>query len=341
MALFALVLLFVTDRREHPGRLWAVPLIVIAWANVHGSFFLGPLVLGLAWLEDLHDRQHRPHRTLVVAVVSMVAAFLTPLGPAVWGYAVGLTMNPEVTRRITEWQPTSVRDVAGLLFFGSVLAVVVLIARREKSTPWPTLLWLGAFFFIGVYAARGIAWWPLGAVAGIAGVLIVGPTGAAERREPTGTPILRRLNAVIAVTISVAGLALLPLWRPIDSRLNTPPALVDHAPPGITAELRTITRPGDHLFNPQPWGSWFEFALPEVRVAIDSRIELFPVDVWNAYDQVAAGADGWAERLEAWGVTIFVVSAGNEALTNRLAKAGWHQEYSDEDGVILLAPGRL
>ena len=38
------------------GRLWLVPVVVAVWANLHGSFFLGPLVLGLAWLEDLHDR---------------------------------------------------------------------------------------------------------------------------------------------------------------------------------------------------------------------------------------------------------------------------------------------
>ncbi len=56
MAIFAVVLLLVTDRREHPRRLWAIPLLMILWANVHGSFFLGPVVLGLAWLEDVHDR---------------------------------------------------------------------------------------------------------------------------------------------------------------------------------------------------------------------------------------------------------------------------------------------
>ena len=53
MACFALVLLLVADRREHPSRLWLVPVIVAIWANLHGSFFLGPLVVGLAWLQDV------------------------------------------------------------------------------------------------------------------------------------------------------------------------------------------------------------------------------------------------------------------------------------------------
>ena len=185
MALFAVVLLLVTDRRAHPGRLWAVPVIVLVWANVHGSFFLGPLVLGLAWLEDVHDRVPRPHRLLLIAVVSAAAACVTPFGPAVWAYAFGLSTNSEVTARITEWQPTSLRSIPGILFFGSALAVVALIARRGRTTPWPTLAWLAVFFLIGAYAIRGVAWWPLGAVAAIAGRA---RDGTGRRSGATGGP---------------------------------------------------------------------------------------------------------------------------------------------------------
>ncbi len=192
MAIFAVVLLLVVDRRSHPMRLWLVPLLVIAWANLHGSFFLGPLVLGLAWLEDLHDHDPGARRVLGIAIVSALAACLTPTGPFVWAYAVGLSTNPEVTRRITEWQPTSLRDVPGLLFFGSAMAVVVLIARRGKMTSWPTLAWLAVFFLIGTYAVRGFAWWPLAAAVAVAGRLLTEPEPVREPRlDP---PLIRRLN---------------------------------------------------------------------------------------------------------------------------------------------------
>ena len=46
MALFALTLLLVVDREAHPRRLWLVVPMAIVWANVHGSFFLAPAVLG-------------------------------------------------------------------------------------------------------------------------------------------------------------------------------------------------------------------------------------------------------------------------------------------------------
>ncbi len=340
MALFAVVLLLVTERRAHPSRLWAIPFLVLVWANVHGSFFLGPLVVGLAWLEDLHDHVPRPHRVLLVAVVSAMAACVTPFGPAVWVYAVGLSTNAEVTARITEWQTTSLRSIPGILFFSSALAVVVLIARRGRVTPWPTLAWLAVFFLLGAYAIRGVAWWPLGAVAAIAGVLVTGPVADEARPEVLGSPLMRRINLVVAGAIVLAGIALLPIWRPIEPGLDAPAGVVGIAPPGITTALRETAVPGDRLFNPQPWGSWFEFALPDLPVAIDSRIELFPPATWDAYENIVAGGDGWVAQLADWGVTMIVVEARETKMTDRLAAAGWRSVYADSDGSVMVAPAR-
>jgi hypothetical protein len=340
MVLLAVVLMLVVDRRSHPRRLWAVPVLVLIWANVHGSFFLGPLVLGLAWLEDVHDRVPTPHRALIVGVLSALAACVTPFGPAVWAYAIGLSVNPEVTSRITEWQPTSLRDVPGLLFFGSAVAVVVLIARRGRATGWPALAWLGVFFAIGAYAARGIAWWPFGAAAAVAGLLAWTASDEPPTPERPGTLLMRRLNVVVAAAIVLAGVALLPVWRTVDPGLEAPRGVVANAPPGITGALRDMIGPEDRLLNPQPWGSWFEFALPQLPVAIDSRIEFFPTEVWQAYDLVRNGLPGWETQLDTWAVTIAVVEAGNPALADRLAAIGWQSVHADADGSILVAPDR-
>ena len=134
--------------------------------------------------------------------------------------------------------------------------------------------------------------------------------------------------------------ALLPVWRPIDTGLGAPAGIVGDAPSGITAALRDLAGPNDRVFNQQAWGSWFEFALPHLPVAIDSRIEVFPVAVWDAYQGVLAGADGWERQLDDWGVTIAVVDADEDAFTTRLTSAGWRTVYTDDDGEILVAPDR-
>jgi hypothetical protein len=330
MACFALVLLLVADRRAHPGRLWLALIVIAAWANVHGSFFLGPAVLGLAWLEDVHDRVPRPHHALKVAIAGAAAACLTPFGPFVWTYAVGLSTNPEVTARIAEWQPTSLRAVPGILFFGSVLAVVLLIARRGRQVSWPTLATLTFFALIGTYAERGVAWWPPAAAAAIAGGHLL-----PSRPEPASAPSsIRRLNMVLAGVLTLAAVAALPVWRPVDPGTRVPAGLLTDAPPGLTAELRDLGESGDHVFHPQRWGSWFEYAIPDRLTAIDSRIEFFPPEVWRDYEGVAAGIDGWEARLDDWDVATVIVEVRDTAFAARLVEAGWRETHRDADGSL-------
>jgi hypothetical protein len=137
--------------------------------------------------------------------------------------------------------------------------------------------------------------------------------------------------------------ALLPIWRAQDPGLRAPTGVVGTAPPGITAALRGLVRQGDRLFSPQPWGSWFEFALPETPVFIDSRIELFPSQVWDDYDAITDGKADWQARLQRWEVTLVVAvdRLGALPLAGRLAAdPGWRQVYADEDGRIFVRSDR-
>jgi hypothetical protein len=309
-----------------------VPLLAIPWANVHGSFFLAPAVLGLAWLADLEQRAPNRPLSLVVAAVTVLACCVTPFGPSVWAYAIGLGANPEVTRRIIEWQPTTLRDVQGVVFYASALLVGAFLARRGRATPWSTLAWLGIFFVIGAYAVRGIAWWPLAAVAAVASLHEPIPEPATEPAEPR---VFRILNGVIVAVIALAAVALLPIWRPVDPATGAPQGTVSYAPSGITEALGNVARNGDRILNPQPLGSWFEFAVPDALVAIDSRIELFAPEVWADYERVMAGVEGWEAIVEEWGVTIAVVDAKNTGLHDRLTAAGWIEIYADDEGAVL------
>ena len=91
--------------------------------------------------------RRRPARrtTLAVLALSAAATCVTPFGPEVWRYAVGLSTNPTIARLISEWQRTSPLTGLGILFYGSVLlaALVVVRAHRRGRTIEPgRLLWI-------------------------------------------------------------------------------------------------------------------------------------------------------------------------------------------------------
>lgn len=330
MALFALTVWLTVSRHAHPRRLWLVPLIVVAWVNVHGSFFMAPLLLFLIWLQDRHDRRPSSRRTLSVAVASLAATLVNPFGFAAWSYVFGLTTNPVVTRFIQEWEPPVVRDITGAGFFASALAVAAFLAVRGKKTPWPTLLLLGAFFAIGLFAVRGIFWWAIVAPPVVAGLLGVEPQRAREDERNV-------LNTAIAVVLVALGISFLPGLRERNPLARAGPLLSD-APSGVTANLRELLQPGERVFVPQRWGSWFELQLPQNPVSVDARIEVIPESAWRDYVTVSFAQEGWQDVLDRWRVDVVVAS--REQQRNLIpAISGdpdWRLEYSDSEGLVFV-----
>ena len=66
--LFAAVLAILAWRDRRPRLVWLIPLLVLAWANLHGSFFLGPAAVVVALLDDLLARGAGVRRLLIVLV---------------------------------------------------------------------------------------------------------------------------------------------------------------------------------------------------------------------------------------------------------------------------------
>jgi hypothetical protein len=156
-------------------------------------------------------------------------------------------------------------------------------------------------------------------------------------------PAARAANAALLIALVLGAAALLPAWRAVDPDLGlgAPQGLLAQAPPGITRELRTIARTDDRVWNPQPWGSWLELAVPAARVAFDSRIELVPAALWADHDAVIGVRPDWAAILDRWGVTIVVVSQEQIALRDALgASSGWRRVQQDGDGAIFVRADR-
>ena len=96
------------------------------------------------------------------------------------------------------------------------------------------------------------------------------------------------------------------------------------------------------MFAPQTWGSWFEWAVPDARYFVDSRIELFPAEVWRDYRAIVAG-DGALDLLAEWKVQAVVVSPDEPVLREALdGSEAWVRLHADDDGelYLLLGPER-
>jgi hypothetical protein len=346
IALFAVVLLLVAVRDRHPRAYLLAPLVVVAWANIHGSFVLGPLVLGYAWAEDLLAGRPGATRSLVVFIAGTLATLVNPYGAGVWLYAVGIGANPGVTQLVTEWQRTSPLRMPGALLYPAAIAALVLLVRGRSRVSLPGWGLALVLTLMAIWAERGVAWWAIGMVYLLGGVLAETTPRRSQPVEgvppPTAEPGLSaeylrqararrasRLNGAIAVLLGLLILVALPWWRPADP-LTGRVGLLSYAPSGLAAAVRDSADTGTRVVVPQTWGSWFEWAAPQALYFVDSRFELFPPAVWADFAVITSGGDAAAAMLDRWGVDVVAVAAGAPR------PSGWTVLVEDADGAVLV-----
>jgi hypothetical protein len=155
-----------------------------------------------------------------------------------------------------------------------------------------------------------------------------------SRTERPASPANTALAGVLALV--VVG-ALVP-WLQGGSREFPSTRLLKDAPPGVTASLERVLRPGEAFFNAQRWGSWFELALPGHPVFSDSRIEVIPDRAWEDNTTVSHGAAGWQQILDRWGIRVLAVSPTQQAglLPHMSLDPRWRRVYAGTDGLVFL-----
>lgn len=226
-AFFALELLVLTLARRRRAWLFALPPLMLVWANVHGSFLLGLVLIGLEVVWSVLPASNRRVRVmqrlptravLLTLLAATAAAFVNPRGPGLLAYAFHVSLAPQLTAQISEWQSPNFHSLLMLaLIIGPAVALVGVLAFAEAPVAIEDLCLWALMFLATLHAVRflpylGIAWggmaarwkpirretiraslltWPLAAVVALA--MLAGPhppAGAVERGSgPLGAPV--------------------------------------------------------------------------------------------------------------------------------------------------------
>jgi hypothetical protein len=310
---------------ERGRRLWMLPALSLVWANCHGGYFLGWLVVGAYTAEALLRRAADRWQWLAAGLATVVISGANPNGFGALAAVLRYRQSP-LQASLIEWSPASLWGspyAFDLLLYGAALAMIL---SRKRVGPADWLL-------AGAFAAASLAAFRNEMLMGVLAPILIADYFPWKRSLP-------RLARYAACAVLVAGLA----WGAGSGRFFQLRAADWRFPVEAVRFLQEHGIRGP-LFNTYEYGGYLIWQ--GERVFIDGRA--LSEQVFQDYRVILGSPPGDAARarmLEHYGVTAIVVNAFEynsgtlyplvTSVTSSASDAGWHLIFEDPQALVFV-----
>ena len=346
-----LFLLAIYSYRRQPNNGWfAVFLLgMLVWVNSHGSFPVGLLMIGIWFADELYrfwksrrKGTFEPLNQLIVPGFTMVLStsicLVNPRGENVLDYLITMATNQIVQNSVPEWAPPSITSPIGILYFSGILITALILAISQRRPTFFQLATFLAFALLGIRTTRGVIWFGLT----IAPILASHLSTIIEQKSKNPSVHIYRLrwmaiNLSILVILFILAMVSLPWLRGIVPKSPEGRTFLTHDTPVEATQYLVDEHLPGRLFNDIAFGSYLIWAAqPNYQVFVDTRIELFPPDIWHHYQIISNSLPGWENVIENYDIQTFMLNPiAQEPLAHELKLSSkWRLIYSDNDAWI-------
>jgi hypothetical protein len=311
---------------------YLLPPLFAVWVNSHGSFFLGIVVLALVlatgWLDVTAGLlQSRPFdltqgKTLLrAAALSVAALFANPVGIDLLAYPLRTIFDSRLQLdAVTEWQKLSFDDVRafGLLGLSGAILLIALVRRTVLYIDEAALL--AVAFLMAILHQRLLFAWGI-----IAAPILC--RQLADTWEPQARDRIL-LNAILICAALGTAFAAFPTRDALVSQVNR------GNPVGAVDFIRRTHLTG-RMLNEYVYGGYLSWALPEQKVFIDGRGDVYAwTGVFADYGRWATLRNDPNQLLDNYRIDWCLLSQSSPLARVMRYLPGWSEKYSDTQSVI-------
>ena len=324
---FALLIVLIRAARAGSDRaLYAIPPLIVLWANLHGSFALGVVLVAL---EGAVAQPSRRRAFLSVAIGSFLATLLTPSTIGTWSAPAFHLLHPP--RQIQEWSVPDVTTPPGAIFFVAIAATIAtaFFARTRTAREGVVLL---PVLFVSLIATRQLPFFAIVAAPYLAahgGDAIGEIAGLLHLPTPRFAPVTRWPGrAADAAALAVGAIVLA-----VAAATGTPaPALA-----GFPTSAVPALRSGPGLLNQYDWGGYLIANAPGTPVFVDGRLTPYLSGVLNDYSTVVGVHPGWRDVIARRGIRQILVRP-TDPVAVRARDLGWPIRATSDTFVLIDVP---
>jgi hypothetical protein len=339
-------------KRRGKDVLWVLPLVFIAWGNMHGGYPLGLILIGaMIGGEVLNHLLAVPGKAVLSwrkifrlaswGVLCGLAVLISPSGLKTWLLPFQTVDMQVLQQFIPEWASPDFHILLEQSLLWLLLATFAAVALSGQDMDGSDLLVLLGFAFMALLARRNFGPFALVAVP----ILCRYGTAALESWQVRASWILRftrraeddqrgkrvkkALNLLIVALLGAV--ALLKLYG-----VSHPVVVNGYLTQGYPARAVVWikeNRPAGRVLNEYNWGGYMQWALRGYPIFVDGRTDIFNDEIVRTWMDTIQAVGRWEATLDQYQVDLVMLQP-DRPLLKKLDETGWKWLYADTQVVI-------
>ncbi len=335
------------ERRQEGARPWIYLPLFALWANLHGGFLFGLILIAIYLAGDLAEAVASPDRApwlsrarrhLASLAFGALGTAFTPYGISLHAHLLGWFRNHWIIDNTREYLSPDFHDLGSKVILAVMLLVVFSLGVSRRRPSYSRLFVILATLAAALIYQRNVPLFGLAALPLLA--LHLDPEWrdfaanwkirvAFERDSPG------RRSGPWALAVTLPLLLLTVQGSPL-SRMGAIPAYFDSRvlPVAAVNKARAAGLTG-HIYNDFIWGGYLLYAWPEQKVFIDGQTDFYGERLTREYARITNLNPGWRELLRKYDVSLVLVP-GQGRLAHELVRDSlWRIWSCDSTAVIL------
>ncbi|MBT3313814.1 MAG: hypothetical protein HN390_04295 [Anaerolineae bacterium] len=334
-----------TLKKNEKARLWLLIPFFILWANLHGGYVWGILLLIATLAGELINKwmgkedvlPAKTHKNLLLfTFLAFFAVLLNPSGFELWRLPFHTL---DVSLSIQEWQSPNFHQISFHPMLWMLFLLILVLANTGRKLGFSDLFKVLGFTYMTFVSQRNVA--PFAIILlpvlsrefssfwneEIALRLVQLARGSKASSTPQELPLklTRFINGILISFILFAAFGNLYFL--------TRPEKVDALYPRAAVQWIEENQPEGALLNSYNWGGYLIWNLREYPVFIDGRADLYGAEMIDQWKQVTKGGEAAQQILDEWDVNLILLEPG-WAVGNELSEQGWELLYEDDISVV-------
>jgi len=319
-----------------------LPLLFIIWANLHGGFIWGFLLIfaRMAGLFIDHLTQYSVDwknefsefkQLLFWTFISIFAILINPNGVAIWKLpfnTIGVSIST-----IKEWFSPNFHNLEMQPFLWMVLLLIISYSLSSKRESFTNIFKTIGFIYLAFISQRNI---PLAII--VITPLIIGrftdfySNLKRTTLKPSKPFVMQKNFGSIIINIFIVILLVVTAYGRIYQQIS--PSLIDKYFPVKALQALKAAHPVGNMFNSYNWGGYLIWSLPEYPVFIDGRADLYGEAIIKEYWSVVNGSDNAIYILDKYHIN-FIVLEPDWPLIKILKLYQWKVKYQDDATIVM------